>query len=172
MFSHADSAGAAIIMTCVGNDNDLRSIVYGDDGILAGMKKGAVYCDHTTASAIVADLITFAERRQAGLGPGGAPLAPLPPADLKAVDDIRTGCYCRFTVHDKPGVLAQISTLFAEGHISIETVIQHGRSETDAVPLIMITHEAPEAAMRQAIARIDSLPTVTEKPQIIRILNP
>jgi hypothetical protein len=36
----------------------------------------------------------------------------------------------------------------------------------------MITHEAPEAAMRQAIARIDSLPTVTEKPQIIRILNP
>jgi homoserine dehydrogenase len=125
-----------------------------------------------TASAVVADLITFAERRQAGLGPGGAPLAPLPPADLKAVDDIRTGCYCRFTVHDKPGVLAQISTLFAEGHISIETVIQHGRSETDAVPLIMITHEAPDAAMRQAIARIDSLPTVTEKPQIIRILNP
>ena len=125
-----------------------------------------------TASAVVADLITLAERRQAGLGPGGAPLAPLPPADLKAMDDISTGCYCRFTVHDKPGVLAQISTLFAEQNISIETVIQHGRSETDAVPLIMISHEAPEAAMRQAIARIDSLPTVTEKSQIIRILHP
>ncbi|MDP6036961.1 MAG: homoserine dehydrogenase [Candidatus Latescibacteria bacterium] len=125
-----------------------------------------------TASAVVADLITLAERRQAGLGPGGAPLAPLPSADLKAVDDIRTGCYCRFTVHDKPGVLAQISAIFAEENISIETVIQHGRSETDAVPLIMISHEAPEAAMRQAIARIDSLTTVTEKSQIIRILHP
>ena len=88
------------------------------------------------------------------------------------MDDIRTGCYCRFTVHDKPGVLAQISAIFAEENISIETVIQHGRSETDAVPLIMISHEAPEAAMRQAIARIDSLTTVTEKSQIIRILHP
>jgi 3-hydroxyisobutyrate dehydrogenase-like beta-hydroxyacid dehydrogenase len=43
-----------LIFTCVGNDNDLRSIVYGDDGILMGIKKGAIYVDHTTASADVA----------------------------------------------------------------------------------------------------------------------
>ena len=46
--------GCDVVFSCVGNDNDLRSVVYGDDGILAGMKKGAVYCDHTTASAIAA----------------------------------------------------------------------------------------------------------------------
>jgi 3-hydroxyisobutyrate dehydrogenase len=46
--------GADFVFSCVGNDDDLRSVVYGDKGILAGMKKGAVYCDHTTASAIVA----------------------------------------------------------------------------------------------------------------------
>ncbi len=46
--------GAEFVFSCVGNDNDLRSVVYGDDGILAGMSKGAIYCDHTTASAIVA----------------------------------------------------------------------------------------------------------------------
>ena len=43
-----------LIFTCVGNDNDLLSVVYGNDGILEGIKKGAIYVDHTTASADVA----------------------------------------------------------------------------------------------------------------------
>ena len=47
-------AGADFVFSCVGNDDDLRSVVYGDDGILAGMAGSGVYCDHTTASAIVA----------------------------------------------------------------------------------------------------------------------
>ena len=127
-----------------------------------------------TASAVVADLVAIAERRKVGLGPVGAPLAPLPEADLVPIEDIQTGSYCRFTVHDKPGVLAQIAALFASENISIETVIQHGRSETEGgtVPLIMITHDAPEAAMQRAITHIGELPTVKEKPQIIRILHP
>jgi 3-hydroxyisobutyrate dehydrogenase len=48
------AAGAEAVMVCVGNDDDLRSVVYGDDGILAGLSKGAVLVDHTTASAEVA----------------------------------------------------------------------------------------------------------------------
>ena len=47
-------AGAEIVFCCVGNDNDLRSVVLGDDGAFAGMQKGAVFIDHTTASADVA----------------------------------------------------------------------------------------------------------------------
>ncbi len=47
------AAGADFVFSCVGNDDDLRSVVYGDDGILAGMS-GGIYCDHTTASATVA----------------------------------------------------------------------------------------------------------------------
>ena len=46
--------GADVVCACVGNDDDLRSVVYGDDGILAGMKEGAIFVDHTTASADVA----------------------------------------------------------------------------------------------------------------------
>ncbi|MDW7548093.1 NAD(P)-dependent oxidoreductase [Pseudoalteromonas peptidolytica] len=42
------------VFMCVGNDDDLRSIVYGDDGVLAGIKSGAVLVDHTTTSAKVA----------------------------------------------------------------------------------------------------------------------
>ena len=54
----ASPAGAAMnadfIFTCVGNDDDLRSVVLGDDGVFAGMKGDACLVDHTTTSAIVA----------------------------------------------------------------------------------------------------------------------
>ncbi|MFM9982375.1 MAG: NAD(P)-dependent oxidoreductase [Burkholderiales bacterium] len=48
------AAGADLVMMCVGNDDDVRSVAYGDNGALAGMKKGATLVDHTTASAILA----------------------------------------------------------------------------------------------------------------------
>lgn len=50
----AAASGADIVLACVGNDDDLRSVVYGKDGALAGMKSGAIFVDHTTASAEVA----------------------------------------------------------------------------------------------------------------------
>jgi len=46
--------GCDIVFSCVGNDDDLRSVVYGDDGILAGLGLGGIFVDHTTASAEVA----------------------------------------------------------------------------------------------------------------------
>jgi 2-hydroxy-3-oxopropionate reductase len=46
--------GADIVFMCVGNDDDLRSVVFGDDGVLAGCKQGSILVDHTTASANVA----------------------------------------------------------------------------------------------------------------------
>ena len=46
--------GADIVFSCVGNDDDLRSIVQGEQGAFAGMSKGAIFVDHTTASANVA----------------------------------------------------------------------------------------------------------------------
>lgn len=48
------AAGAEFVMACVGNDNDLRSVVYGADGAFAGLVAGGVFVDHTTASADVA----------------------------------------------------------------------------------------------------------------------
>ena len=58
------AAGADIIFCCVGNDADLRSVSTGDDGAFAGMKPGAVFVDHTTASATVArELDAAAEQR-------------------------------------------------------------------------------------------------------------
>jgi 3-hydroxyisobutyrate dehydrogenase-like beta-hydroxyacid dehydrogenase len=62
------------VMLCVGNDDDVRSVVYGDNGALAGMKKGAVLVDHTTASAIVAREV-FEKSRAMGIGFVDAPVS-------------------------------------------------------------------------------------------------
>ena len=50
----AAADGADYVFTCVGNDNDLRQVTVGTDGAFAGMRRGAIYIDNTTASAIVA----------------------------------------------------------------------------------------------------------------------
>lgn len=51
---HEAAVGAEIVFCCVGNDDDLRSVFLGENGALAGMSPGAVFVDHTTASATVA----------------------------------------------------------------------------------------------------------------------
>ena len=50
----AAAEGADFVFMCVGNDDDLRSVVFGDDGVLKGCKDGSILIDHTTASANVA----------------------------------------------------------------------------------------------------------------------
>ena len=56
------AAGASIVFACVGNDDDLRSAVLGDDGAFAGMSRDAIFVDHTTASASVARELHAAAR--------------------------------------------------------------------------------------------------------------
>jgi len=60
------ATGAALVMACVGNDDDLRSVVLGHDGAFAGMADDAVFADHTTASAAVAREL-HADARRGGL---------------------------------------------------------------------------------------------------------
>jgi 3-hydroxyisobutyrate dehydrogenase-like beta-hydroxyacid dehydrogenase len=62
------------VMMCVGNDDDVRSVVYGDNGVLAGMKKGAILVDHTTASATVAREV-FQKAKDKGIGFVDAPVS-------------------------------------------------------------------------------------------------
>ena len=70
----AATEGAAFVFVCVGNDSDLRDVILGEDGALAGMSEGAVLVDHTTASADVAREIS-AEARAKGVGFVDAPVS-------------------------------------------------------------------------------------------------
>ena len=60
----AAAQGAALVMSCVGNDDDLRAVVLGETGILAGAASGAVLVDHTTASAEVVRELDATARQQ------------------------------------------------------------------------------------------------------------
>jgi 3-hydroxyisobutyrate dehydrogenase-like beta-hydroxyacid dehydrogenase len=62
------------VMMCVGNDDDVRSVVYGENGALTGMKKGAILVDHTTASASLAKEL-YEEAKKRGLGFIDAPVS-------------------------------------------------------------------------------------------------
>jgi 3-hydroxyisobutyrate dehydrogenase-like beta-hydroxyacid dehydrogenase len=62
------------VMMCVGNDDDVRSVVYGDDGALAGMKQGAILVDHTTASAVLAREL-HGKCKEKGIGFVDAPVS-------------------------------------------------------------------------------------------------
>jgi 3-hydroxyisobutyrate dehydrogenase-like beta-hydroxyacid dehydrogenase len=66
--------GADFVLMCVGNDDDVRSVAYGDNGSLAGLKKGAILVDHTTASAVVARELQ-AKCKEKGVGFVDAPVS-------------------------------------------------------------------------------------------------
>ena len=66
--------GQEIVFSCVGNDDDVRSVVYGDNGALAGMKRGAILVDHTTASATVAREV-YGKAKERGIGFVDAPVS-------------------------------------------------------------------------------------------------
>jgi 3-hydroxyisobutyrate dehydrogenase len=70
----AAAEGADFVFTCVGNDNDLRAVTLGPNGAFAGMKKGSIYIDNTTASAIVARELYEAAKAK-GFGSLDAPVS-------------------------------------------------------------------------------------------------
>src|SRR5436309_2533069 len=70
----AAAEGSDLVFTCVGNDNDLRSVTLGTTGAFAGMKKGAIYIDNTTASATIAREL-YAAAKDKGCGSLDAPVS-------------------------------------------------------------------------------------------------
>jgi homoserine dehydrogenase len=88
---------------------------------------------------------------------------------IKPMDEIISRYYLRLSVVDKPGTLAKISAIFAAAKIGISSVIQPEGHEGESVPLILMIHDAPNAAMRKALAKIAKLSVVKNKPVMIRV---
>lgn len=86
-----------------------------------------------------------------------------------AMDDMKMRYYVRLTVIDKPGVLAQIASIFGKNKIGISAVYQPEREEDKAVPLVMLMDYAQEAVFQKAIQEINALPVVKDKTRIIRV---
>lgn len=127
--------------------------------------------ERPTTNAVVSDVVELAERRLSGASSrAGELLAQDDGLSLIPMEEVRIPYYFRFLVTDRPGVLAQISRILAEEQISIASVIQKGRAQHEGtVPLIMMTHEAQERAVRSAIRRINTLDVVRDRVQVIRV---
>lgn len=122
-----------------------------------------------TASAVVADLADLAAGRSAPAF--GVPAAKLQPLKAAAMADHVGRYYIRLIVRDQPGVLADVSAVLRDEKISIESLVQRGRSEAENQPVavMLISHEAREADMARAMKRIAKLRSVLQPPALIRI---
>ena len=101
----------------------------------------------------------------------GVPVALLAKSSPALFDTHVSAYYVRLMVDDQPGVFAEIATELANHEISIEGVIQRARSETEAVPVVMTTHETTEIAIQNVLAALAKLDAVREPPHMIRIEN-
>ena len=120
-----------------------------------------------TASAVAADLIDIARGRHTpvwGVGAEGLSHAPSVPMSAHS-----GAYYLRLMVVDRPGVIADVTAVLRDVGVSLESMLQRGRSPGEAVPVVLVTHETGEAAMRTALARIAALDAVMEEPALIRI---
>jgi homoserine dehydrogenase len=120
-----------------------------------------------TASAVMSDIFDVA--RGLRLPAFGAPAAALERPRLVPMGDHVGAYYLRFTVIDKPGVIAVISRCLADQSVSIESMLQRSRAPGEAVPVVFITHETREAAMVAAVNSIVASGVVTEAPCMIRM---
>jgi len=138
-----------------------------------------------TASAVVSDVVSVARSIGCGAGPDGTALQRRAAGGsraegrrhrrilkLRRMGDVETRYYLRFTVTDRPGVLARIAGVLGRQHISIASVHQKERGAARIVPVVIMTHEAKETYMRRALRIIDGLDFVKHPTVAIRTEAP
>jgi len=121
-----------------------------------------------TASAVISDLAEAALAIEAPRAHFG-----FTPHSLygtcKPIGEIVSQYYLRIPVLDKPGVLAQVAGVLGRHDIGISSVIQPEGTEGEAVPLVLMIHDATNAGMQSALAEIRALPSVKAEPRLIRV---
>ena len=124
-----------------------------------------------TASAIWSDTLDIARRVAHGIPALDVDLPSVSerPLPLRPMDEIRSAYYLRVMAMDRPGVLAQVAGILGRHDISLVSVLQKGRAHGEAVPVVMMTHDARERDMRTALAGIDKLPVVASRTTMIRV---
>jgi homoserine dehydrogenase len=122
------------------------------------------------ASAVVGDIVDLALKLRDDRLKGIASLVyPSNIKTIRKIEEIETRYYIRFMVIDRPRVLAKISDILGRCGISIASVTQKERKKARVVPIVMMTHEAKERALRKALEEIDRLSVVRGRTVAIRV---
>ncbi len=155
-------------------DGAMNAVAVTGDAVGPTLFYGAGAGEMPTASAVVADVMEVAREIQRGSAGRVAPLSYVPDAlqqkPMVPLGELVARCYLALSVRDQPGVLGEIASILGEHQVSIESMIQKARDHAaGAVPIVVLTHPAPEAAVRSALARVDALPAVVAPTRLIRI---
>jgi homoserine dehydrogenase len=126
-----------------------------------------------TASAVVSDVIDMARNILTG-SVGRVPSCAFQsdqrrPLRIRPIDEVSSLYYLRFMVLDRPGVLSQLSGVLGKHEISISSVLQRGRKDGQAVPVVMTTHMAVERNVQAALREIAAFPFVSSPTTLVRI---
>ena len=126
-----------------------------------------------TASAVISDTVDIARNLISGTARRIPPLSyqinKIRKIPILPIDDLVTHYYFRFSALDRPGVLSKISGILGTHDISIQSVHQKGRKTDGSVPVVMLSHLAKEADVKQALTEIKALEVVSDEPVLIRI---
>ena len=123
-----------------------------------------------TASSVCADLVDVA-RNPAGSGPAlGIAVAALEAPNWVPAGDIASEWYVRLTASDQSGVMSGITQILASHDISIESIIQKPPAQgSDKVPVVLLTHVAPQSVMTGALSEITALAEVDADAALMRV---
>jgi homoserine dehydrogenase len=123
-----------------------------------------------TASAVLSDIADAALDLKHGLTNRLLPFVPHAQGGaVVPMDQVVSRYYVRLSVVDRPGVFAKVAGILAANRIGISSIIQPEGAEGQTVPVILMIHDAPNAAMRKALARIARLPVVKAPPVLMRV---
>lgn len=122
-----------------------------------------------TGSAVVGDIIDIARNLRFG-STGRVPCTCFANRTVKPMDDVLSKFYVRMQVVDKPGVLAQIATIFGEEGVSLQSVVQRGVYQ-DRAEIVWVTHAVTERSLSQSVSRIRQMPVVLEVSSRLRVLD-
>ncbi len=125
-----------------------------------------------TASAVLSDLADAALDLKLGTKSRIPPFVPHErEGAVLPMDEVVSRYYVRLNVADRPGTMAKVATILGDAKIGISSVIQPEGHEGEVVPLILMIHDATNAAMKKALAKIAKLPVVRGRPVMIRVEN-
>ncbi|MGA8117823.1 MAG: homoserine dehydrogenase [Actinocatenispora sp.] len=121
-----------------------------------------------TASAVLGDIVAVARNRT--LGRSAAADSAYANLRIRPMGEIETRYHISLDVADRAGVLAAVANVFAAHEVSIQTVRQEGRGQSgsDAV-LVVVTHRAPDAALRSTVDALAGLDIVREVASVMRV---
>ncbi len=146
-----------------------NAVVADGDHVDTTMYEGRGAGEGPTSSAVVADLVDIA--RGHNVSTFAVPAAKLQKIDTAPMSAHVGSDYARMMVVDRPGVFAEIASALRDNDVSMEQVLQHGRSFSEAVPVVLTTHETDEASMLATLAAIEKSEAVVEPPRMIRIVS-